>query len=111
MASELLIRPESIITSDLLPLSKQPISSRWYVIRCHGAHVRLATICGLIASKFIQFVHVKQVTLYHWDLPQALENLGGWLNSSSADWFEEYSRLCYTEFGNDVNLSAAYFPN
>jgi len=44
------------------------------------------------------------VTLYHWDLPQALEEQGGWLNSSVADWFEEYSDLCFKEFGGLVKM-------
>jgi len=42
------------------------------------------------------------LTLYHWDLPQALSLQGGWLNSSSADWFEYYARNIFQEFGDDV---------
>jgi 6-phospho-beta-glucosidase len=35
------------------------------------------------------------ITLYHWDLPQALQDEGGWEARSTAEAFAEYARLCY----------------
>jgi beta-glucosidase len=35
------------------------------------------------------------LTLYHWDLPAALDDKGGWLNRDSADWFAEYAGTMY----------------
>lgn len=42
------------------------------------------------------------ITLYHWDLPQALENRGGWKNRQIVDWFLEYVTICAKEFGSRV---------
>ncbi|XP_056637774.1 cytosolic beta-glucosidase-like [Diorhabda sublineata] len=42
------------------------------------------------------------VTLYHWDLPTALEKQGGWLNPQVVDWFTDYATLCYHLYGTYV---------
>ncbi|MBD2705678.1 beta-glucosidase [Spirosoma sp. BT702] len=42
------------------------------------------------------------ITLYHWDLPQALENLGGWPNRKIVDWFADYVDVCTKAFGHKV---------
>jgi len=42
------------------------------------------------------------VTLYHWDLPYALEKKGGWTNRDVVHWFEEYTALCANKFGDRV---------
>jgi beta-glucosidase len=42
------------------------------------------------------------VTLYHWDLPQALQKEGGWTSLSMQKWFNRYASFCATEFGHKV---------
>ena len=42
------------------------------------------------------------VTLYHWDLPQALEDRGGWPNREVANWFGEYSAVAFDLLGDRV---------
>ena len=42
------------------------------------------------------------VTLYHWDLPEVFQAIGGWTNRSMIDYFHDYARFCFDTFGNEV---------
>jgi len=42
------------------------------------------------------------VTLYHWDLPQVLEEKGGWTNRNIILWFSEFTETCANAFGDRV---------
>ncbi|GAA3413509.1 hypothetical protein GCM10018952_30450 [Streptosporangium vulgare] len=42
------------------------------------------------------------VTLYHWDLPQALEDLGGWTNRDTAYRFADFTRVVHDRLGDRV---------
>ncbi len=42
------------------------------------------------------------LTLYHWELPAALADLGGWRNRDSADWFADYTQVVAARLGDRI---------
>jgi beta-glucosidase len=45
-------------------------------------------------------------TLFHWDLPAALDDRGGWLNRDVAEWFGDYAAAVYARLGDRVPMWA-----
>jgi beta-glucosidase len=44
------------------------------------------------------------VTIFHWDLPQQLQDLGGMANKFIVDIFVDYARVLFTKFGDRVSI-------
>ncbi|RUT31231.1 beta-glucosidase [Arsenicitalea aurantiaca] len=45
-------------------------------------------------------------TLYHWDLPSALQDRGGWMNRDIANWFADYAAIVAHRFGDRLETIA-----
>jgi beta-glucosidase len=43
-------------------------------------------------------------TLYHWDLPQSLEDAGGWANRDTAYRYAEYAEVLFEALGGDIDF-------
>ena len=50
------------------------------------------------------------VTLYHWDLPQALQDRGGWSAEQAPGWFAEYAAVVAARLGDRVRDWATLVP-
>jgi len=51
---------------------------------------------------------VPNATMYHWDLPYALQCKGGFGNRKIVDWFLEYAKVLLDNFGADIPIWATF---
>lgn len=47
-------------------------------------------------------------TIYHWDLPQVLQDRGGWENRASAEWFTAYAETVVARLGDRIKYWATF---
>jgi len=47
-------------------------------------------------------------TLYHWEFPQALEDLSGWPNRDVTDWYADYARVVFEKLADKVKIFSTF---
>lgn len=66
-------------------------------VNAEGLDFYDALVDSLLAANITPYL-----TLYHWDLPQALQDRGGWENPDSVEWFVEYAQVAAQRLGDRV---------
>ncbi len=61
-----------------------------------------------LVDKLMEAGIAANATLNHWDLPQALQDQGGWPNRDSAGWFADYARVVFEKLGDRVAMWATH---
>ncbi len=55
-----------------------------------------------LINECLKYDIIPLVTMYHFDLPNALEEKGGWYNRDSIQWFENYAKVLFENYGDRV---------
>ena len=97
--------PEDVALMKRLNLQSYRFSTSWARVRPGD---RFTNVKGLdfysrLVDELLEAGILPWLTLYHWDLPQALEERGGWTNRETAFRFEEYAATVYERLGDRVD--------
>src|SRR3712207_1328032 len=97
--------PQDVRLMKELGLDSYRFSTSWARVRPGD---RFTNVKGLdfysrLVDELLEAGILPWLTLYHWDLPQALEERGGWTNRETAFRFEEYAAAVYERLGDRVD--------
>ncbi|MDN3903625.1 GH1 family beta-glucosidase [Arthrobacter sp. YD2] len=95
---------EDVALMQSLNLASYRFSTSWARIRPDGGAVNPAGLdfYSRLTDKLLDAEIKPWLTLYHWDLPQALQDAGGWANRDTAYRFAEYALSVHDVLGDRV---------
>ncbi|MGA7147826.1 MAG: GH1 family beta-glucosidase [Microbacterium sp.] len=81
-------------------------STSWSRVRPDGGELNLKGVdfYKRLTDELLDAGILPWLTLYHWDLPQALQERGGWASRDTADLFTEYALDMHDALGDRVNV-------
>jgi len=97
--------PEDVQLMADLGLQTYRFSTSWSRVRPDGGPVNAAGLdfYSRLVDELLEKNILPWLTLYHWDLPQALEEKGGWANRDTAYRFAEYALDVHEALGDRVS--------
>ncbi|MFZ3453113.1 glycoside hydrolase family 1 protein [Arthrobacter sp. 7Tela_A1] len=96
--------PQDVALMKELGLDSYRFSTSWARVRPGGGGVNPKGLdfYSRLVDELLDAGILPWLTLYHWDLPQALEEQGGWTNRDTACRFVEYAQDVYAAVGDRV---------
>ncbi|WP_309072389.1 GH1 family beta-glucosidase [Arthrobacter sp.] len=96
--------PEDVRIMKELGLGSYRFSTSWARVRPgdRGPNAEGLDFYSRLVDELLEAGILPWLTLYHWDLPQALEEKGGWANRDTAYRFVDYANDVYSALGDRV---------
>jgi beta-glucosidase len=100
---------EDVALMKQLSLNAYRFSISWSRIHPNGTGARNAAGIAFydkLIDALLENGITPNATLFHWDLPVALDDRGGWLNPDVANWFADYADTVFSAYGDRVKMWA-----
>ncbi len=96
--------PQDVALMKDLGLQVYRFSTSWSRVRPDGGPVNPAGIdfYSRLVDELLEADIMPWLTLHHWDMPQALEEKGGWTSRDTVDRFVEYALSVHDALGDRV---------
>jgi len=98
--------PQDVALMKDLGLQTYRFSTSWSRVRPDGGPVNPTGVdfYSRLVDELLGAGIKPWLTLYHWDLPQALEERGGWANRDTAELFRDYALSVHDALGDRVDV-------